>query len=124
MTGFEVALFCLSLNVHFEASIEPPACQLEVAHSTINRAKRSRKPVCDIVFAHKQYSWTMENKPEPPAKALARARHVAHRAIIEPDSSGGATHYHRFDVHPYWAPEMQFLGQCGHHLFYKSRRKP
>ena len=30
----------------------------------------------------------------------------------------GATHYHASYVLPYWAEEMEYLGQIGHHKFY------
>lgn len=36
------------------------------------------------------------------------------------DYLGSPTHYHEEHVHPDWAPKMKFLGQIGHHLFYRD----
>lgn len=37
------------------------------------------------------------------------------------DNTGGATHYHRADITPYWAKSMEFSCQIGNHKFYREK---
>jgi spore germination cell wall hydrolase CwlJ-like protein len=37
-----------------------------------------------------------------------------------PDPTGGADHYARFDISPYWARTMTRTVQLGAHVFYKE----
>jgi hypothetical protein len=54
-----------------------------------------------------------------------RARRVATAALsghVEP-SVGLATHYHTIQVHPYWAPSLNFITTLGMHRFYSFKGK-
>jgi spore germination cell wall hydrolase CwlJ-like protein len=117
----EAALFCLAFNVHYEDGHEHPICQEAIVHSTLNRARHRKRSICETVFAHKQYSWTLRSSNKPPTdRQLTHAFKIVRRAAAQRDFTDGATHYHRFDVHPSWDRDMQHVGRWCSHDFYKE----
>ncbi len=58
LTGLEVPLVCLALAVYEEARGEPLVGQEAVAMVVLNRARQAHRPVCQVVFAPGQFSWT------------------------------------------------------------------
>lgn len=114
------ALTCLALNVYHEARGEPVYAQYAVARVTLNRAAKQRQPVCEVVYARHQFSWTSGRSAWPSEPdAWATARKVARRAIHMRDFTRGATHYHEKSVHPKWRDSMRFAGIWGNHVFYR-----
>lgn len=117
----EAALFCLALNVHYEDGNEHSICQEAIVHSTLNRARRRHTDICETVFTHKQYSWTLRKvHKSPTAQQLTRALKLVKRIIVQRDFTDGATHYHRLDVHPNWDRDMRYVGRWCSHDFYKE----
>jgi len=43
-----------------------------------------------------------------------------------PDNTGGATHFENIQQYgvPYWAPEMDVIGQIGSHTYFKEKNQP
>ena len=131
MTGFELALACLALNVYHEARSEPLTGQYAVAFVTINRARETNADICDVVFASKQFSWTegardasgkLRAKYMPHGTAWTMAKDVARVALDNPraDFTRGATHFHAdYIATPVWTRNMLPLSKYGRHYFYK-----
>jgi spore germination cell wall hydrolase CwlJ-like protein len=120
------AIVCLALNVYHEARGEPIKGQEAVALVTLNRAASHRYPdsVCDVVWQHKQFSWTHDGKDDYPhngtawatalqvADSVSKGEHAAHVA--------GATHYHADYVKPYWTKGHEPAAVYGKHIFYRG----
>lgn len=133
MTGFEVAVLCLSLNVFKEARGEPPIAQQAVALVTLNRAKARNRDIGEVVFEDRQFSWTITDtrfgvllpskRPDRHTKEWKNAEASARHALYMRDFTQGATHYHEVKIHPYWRKRLQFVGRWGGYYFYKEKRK-
>lgn len=132
MTGFELSILCLALNVFKEARGESIIGQQAVALVTLNRVKQDglNGDVCATVFAPAQFSWTTTDtrngvllpgkRPDRNSSEWKRAHAVAIEAITMRDFTGGATFYHERSIKPYWVKEVRRVGRWGNHVFYKS----
>ena len=129
------ALDCLTAAVYYEAASEPDQGQRAVAQVVLNRVAHPAYPntVCGVVYQGSerstgcQFSFTCDGalgrRPNP--FFWERARRVAAGALagfVEP-SVGLATHYHTIQIHPYWAPSLNFITTIGAHRFYSFRGK-
>ena len=124
------ALQCMTAAIYYEAASEPDAGQRAVAQVVLNRVAHPAYPntVCGVVYQGSerssgcQFSFTCDGSlaRRPSALFWNRAETVARQAlagyVYRP--AGLATHYHTFQVHPYWAPSLRYLGTIGAHLFY------
>lgn len=122
---------CLTMAVYYEAASESIDGQRAVAQVVMNRMHHPSYPntVCGVVFQGSQrstgcqFSFTCDGslarRPQP--AAWNRARRVASAAlggfVFAP--VGLATHYHRTDINPYWAPSLTVVGTIGLHRFYR-----
>ena len=124
------ALECLTAAVYYEARSQSVSGQRAVAQVVLNRARHAAFPntICGVVFqgAHLrtgcQFSFTcdgsMRRRREDHAWRAAQA--IAQDALnghVEP-SVGLATHYHTYEVAPFWAPSLRPLASVGDHIFY------
>lgn len=134
---------CLATMVYGEARGETDNGKIAVAWTAMNRA--SKKTVCKVVLAPKQYSIFNDNPTlrmaamslnvEPKQKnvvdsaswqrAVSIARAVYRKEISDPTE--GATHYLAPVVMktkgytiPQWARKFTFKGQIDNQLFYKE----
>jgi spore germination cell wall hydrolase CwlJ-like protein len=136
------ALICMALNVHHEARGEIFAGQLSVAHVTFRRAKFDPAQVCGVVFRRGPngtgwFSWTeglrgpyrkhlgslVRKAAKSDPQAWERSVALAQNFTAFPDPTGGADHYHRYDIRPYWVHSLVRLSRIGNHVFYKRRAK-
>jgi len=128
LKGFDLDVSCLALNVYHESAHESVQSRQAVALVTVNRMYNRKLDVCDTVFQPKQFSWTIGSldgnrlKPAylPRGKKWQEARKIAHSVLTGQvkDFTKGATHYHAYYVHPYWASKMRKVGKWGSHYFY------
>jgi N-acetylmuramoyl-L-alanine amidase len=131
MTGIELALACLALNVYKEARGEPVAGQIAVALVTLNRARQRQKGVCQVILEPYQFSWTITDTrngrllpgkaPNQDSPAWWRSFESARLALHVEDFTQGATHFHTPAVSPTWAKKLQYIGQWGNHIFYREK---
>ena len=131
-------MWCLALNVYFEARSSNRADRMAVADVVINRARDTRYPntLCGVVQQGKQYpdgrmkrhrcqfSWYCDGKSDWPTDldAWVEAQQIAYNMIVHHDARGiteGATHYHATYVDPTWARDFQIIGRIGAHIFYR-----
>lgn len=126
-------LYCLALNIYFEARGEPVAGQFAVADVTLNRVESEAFPdtICDVVFECRrrdicQFSWVNHIKDgQTPrideSEAWFDAQLFAveiYEWEVERGISGGATHFHNRSVRPHWARVYRRTTSIGAHLFY------
>lgn len=125
------ALTCLTAAIYYEAATEPDAGQRAVAQVILNRMAHPAFPktVCGVVYQGSekatgcQFTFSCDGSMarHPMAMFWNRAEAVARAAlggyVYAP--VGLATHYHTFQVHPYWDSSVDFIGQIGAHRFYR-----
>lgn len=109
---------CLVKNVYYEAGIESFRGKVAVAEVTMNRLKDPRYPktICEVVYQHKQFSWTIK-PPKNKINAEVWLESTQAAAVGYSNQTIDATHYHNFSVNPVWG--LQRLYSIGQHIFYK-----
>ena len=131
-------MWCLALNIYYEARSSNRADRMAVADVVINRVNHSYYPstICEVVQQGKQYadgrmvrnrcqfSWYCDGKSDWPTNmdAWVEAQQIAYNMLVHSDARGiteGATHYHSIMVEPYWAETLNETVQITHHIFYK-----
>ena len=118
-------LYCLALNVYYEARSEPLEGKFAVAAVTLNRVRNPRFPsnVCAVVWQRRQFSWTHDGRPDRPYEmdAWQEAMWVATVAyeFNQPSNVGNAVYYHADYKQPYWAESLQPVARVGRHIFYE-----
>lgn len=119
---------CLVKNIYHEARFEPYIGKLAVAQVTFNRVLDGRwgDTICKVVYAKKQFSWTLKrklrNKSIPDSKRKAML-HVVDRFQhgVRVADLNDAKWYHANYVHPRWKSDYKKINQYGLHIFYKER---
>ena len=131
-------MWCLALNIYYEARGSNRADRIAVSDVVLNRVKDTRYPntICKVVqqgMKHAdgsmkrnkcQFSWYCDGKSDWPTNmdAWVEAQQIAYNMIIHKDARGiteGATHYHATYVKPRWARDLQLVGRIGVHIFYR-----
>lgn len=122
------AVMCLALNVYFEARGEHYDGQLAVAEVTLNRVASPDFPddVCDVVWQHKQFSWTHDGKSDVPKdkRAWRDAVAVARHALEQGNTllSTDVLYYHADYVKPRFFARLERMGTIGRHIFYTHNK--
>jgi spore germination cell wall hydrolase CwlJ-like protein len=119
---------CLTKNIYYEAGIEDHRGKIAVAQVTINRLKTGHwgNSICRVVYAKKQFSWTLAKKlPRPDSKVWAQSEEIA-RKVLAGQRVRGLTrslYYHAIYIKdPKWADIKHEVGQIGNHIFYNRAR--
>lgn len=115
---------CLTKNIYYEAGVESKVGKFAVAHVTVNRLKTGYwgNSICKVVYAKKQFSWTLARKlPRPNSKLWAESEDIA-RKVLAGHRVRGLTkslYYHAdYIKDPKWADSQHEVGQIGKHVFY------
>lgn len=136
----EIALFCLSMNIFFEARNQPLEGQRAIAEVTMTRANGEQAKVCNVVAAKKQFSWTnkMSGKKYSERLAEMRAMKPTRKAdrnawevavtIAKQTLSGqnknlvkAADHFYNPKLaNPPWKNNMIVVAKIGDHIFLRS----
>ena len=119
---------CLTRNIYYEAGVESKVGKFAVAHVTVNRLKTGYwgDSICKVVYAKKQFSWTLAKKlPRPDSKVWAESEEVA-RKVLAGHRVRGLTKslfYHATYIkHPNWADPKHHAGKIGAHVFYNRAK--
>jgi cell wall hydrolase len=114
------AIVCLALNIYHEARGEPVDGQIAVAQVTLNRVASPDYPdtVCEVVYDHKQFSWTINPPKVTEPDAYELAFFIASNMDQFDDFTQGALYYYT-GPDPYWASSFELVGQIGNHKFMK-----
>ena len=119
---------CLIKNIYYEAGIEDVKGKYAVANVTLNRLKSGQwgKNICQVVYAKKQFSWTLKKKLEKPdPKRWAESREVAVNALNGARVRGldKSLYYHADYIKtPKWADKNHYVAQIGQHKFYNRAK--
>lgn len=119
---------CLTRNIYYEAGSEDHRGKFAVAHVTINRLKTGYwgNSICKVVYAKKQFSWTLAQKlPKPNSRLWAESEAIA-RSVLAGHRIRGLTkslYYHAIYIkNPSWADPKYEVGQIGNHVFYNRAK--
>ena len=124
-------LFCLAMTIFFEGRDQPLAGQQAVSEVVMNRVESTRFPdtVCDVVFQHKQFSFTHDGLSDDYTKhtgnifdrqAIDIAETIAESTLKGDRLGVTSTHYHATYVTPFWASVYPLDGRLGDHLFFTA----
>ncbi len=122
-----IAAHCLALAIYYEARNQPLEGQHAVAEVILNRVDSKHYPdnVCDVVWQHKQFSFTHDGLPERPQHhSWGDIQQLAKEVLSEgsvPLLGLLSTHYHADYVQPYWTTSMEQETSIGNHIFYMER---
>jgi len=124
--------YCLQQNIFFEARNQSTLGQAAVAWVTLNRVESARYPntICEVVWQHKQFSWTHDGKSDTPSDNVLEQRAWEDAGIVTDvvllDWARGinspvedATMYHADYVEPYWSSAYDQVVQVDTHIFYQ-----
>lgn len=121
-------LECLTKNIYYEAGVESQVGKFAVAHVTVNRLKTGHwgNSICQVVYAKKQFSWTVAKKlPRLESKLWAESESVA-RKVLAGHRVRGLTrslYYHAVYIKdPTWVDAQYEAGQIGNHVFYNRAK--
>lgn len=113
-----------------EAGGDGPDGMYAVGSVIRNRAIKNGTMLTEEVLRPLQFS-CLNQRTVPHAIQIARERPRYWEALkiaseldltrIRFDTTFGATHFERFDLHPYWATNMKKTTAIGHHIFYKRK---
>lgn len=127
LTVSESDLFCLAKNIYHESGGEPNLGKFAVAQVTINRMKKNRLGVCEVVFAPSQFSWASTRGKRwttPSGVAWESSKKIARETLLDGKRVYGmenALYFHAAYVSPNWRG-MTKLVQIGNHIFYRPNR--
>lgn len=119
---------CLTKNIYYEARGEDHRGRVAVAHVTLNRVKTGYwgNSICKVVYAKKQFSWTLAKKlPRPDSKVWAESEEVARKVLAGHRVRGlsKSLYYHATYIKdPKWADPAHEAGQIGNHVFYNKAK--
>lgn len=118
-----IEINCLAKNIYHEARGESLEGQIAVAQVTVNRVRDPayHSTVCGVVYAHKQFSWTLGKRKQVVDQKAWRAALDISRAVLTqsiPLPHFPATHFHTRQVKPYWAKTKTRVAVIGNHIFY------
>lgn len=143
MTGPEMVLLALTLNVYEEARSESIQGQLAVAETTLNRVVDTRWPsdVTSVVLQRRQFSWVgaagiadgydlmsyqsalLAGANEIDLAAYRQAEQVAKRVLTTGYKPRYTfTHYHTTAIKPVWTKGQTNSLTIGTHKFYNVPR--
>jgi spore germination cell wall hydrolase CwlJ-like protein len=120
---------CLAKNIYHEAGVEPTIGKFAVAQVTLNRLKKGAwgKNICSVVYAHAQFSWTLNKKKrneQPKGPLWQDSEAVAHAVLAKGYRVAGledSTLYHAdYIKEPAWTKSVAKIQQIGQHIFYKK----
>ena len=120
---------CLARNIYWESKTEPLVGQIAVAQVTYNRviSRKWGDDFCSVVFAYKQFSWTLFKKirnATPKSKVQwTRAKHSADLFLNGTRVNNLGTtqfYYAQYIRKPKWANQMVKDDHIGQHIFYSS----
>ena len=119
---------CLTKNIFHEAGVESFEGKIAVAQVTFNRLNSGRwgNDICSVVYAKKQFSWTLSQKKvnENPKGKLWRDSVAAKDAFLSGlrvKNLEKSKHYHTdYIKKPYWSKEKSVAARVGQHIFYEN----
>jgi spore germination cell wall hydrolase CwlJ-like protein len=133
----ERQLHCMTQNIYYEASHEPPEGKIAVAQVVMNRVAHPDFPndPCQVIFQKNvfysrvvcQFTWYCDGSMERRAirqDLWLESQEAAKLVLLENFRLTGLEHalfYHADYVNPRWPKDR--ITKIGRHIFYKPREK-
>lgn len=129
---------CLKNALYYEARSEGKLGILAVASVIENRKNSTRYPndYCSVINQNKQFSYTLEGKPDVEAvktrlraadkEAYIEVSKVAQKMTenkFEPVLHHSVMWYAKSSVRNYWTKTKKVVARIGEHVFYKEKQK-
>ena len=117
-------IFWLAINLYHEGRNQPIEGQKAICHVVLNRAKKKKKTVKEIIYEKSQFSWTLDKNlwPIKEYEAFLQAATIA-KETIEEQSNGfnldNAEYYHTKSVNPKRNDKLKIVKVIQDHIFYK-----
>lgn len=113
---------CLAMNIYYEARGSTLDDQYAVALVTVNRTNHASwaGSICDIVWEHKQFSWTLDLYKIRSRESWLISQVVAYGVMMGqvPDITLGATNYYQPDyADPKWGECATVVRKIGAHRY-------
>lgn len=136
VTDMDRQLRCLTRNVYYEASHEPPEGKIAVAQVTMNRVTDGRfgGDICEVVYAKNvvysqvvcQFSWLCDGSEK--TRSVRRdlwdeSERAAKKVLLEGfklPSLEYALYFHATYVNPQWKGKEK-VATIGNHIFYQQQ---
>ena len=121
-------LECLTKNIYYEAGIEDRTGKYAVANVTVNRMKSGKwgKDLCKVVYAPKQFSWTLKSHLPNPYKDLWEdSQQIAVDVLSGARVRGlkDSLFYHSTYIKtPKWVDTKEYVITIGRHIFYNRAK--
>lgn len=119
-------LFWLSINAYHEARGESDEGIKAVCHVVLNRCKKRKRSVKEVVLQPYQFSWANDGA-RPAVKeyeALQRCMELAMETCKEQQTGktlANADHYFAdYIAPPEWVKDMAMITKIGKHTFYRE----
>lgn len=117
---------CMVENAFHEARGEGTLGRQLVMQVVLNRAS-SMFDLCNQVYRHKQFSWTLSKKKAMPEKMMdalkIEFKQLCKDPTVIPEQFRRATHYHTHAVKPVWRKRLKRLGAFKNHIFYRKHHE-
>ena len=119
---------CLTKNIYYEAGVESRTGKYAVANVTVNRLKAGQwgDNVCKVVYAKKQFSWTLQKKlPTPNKKLWEESKGIAVEVLHGTRVVGlqQSLYYHATYIKsPKWVEPAEHVLTVGQHKFYNRAK--
>ena len=129
MIGIIESFTWLTLCIYFEARSQDIEGMKYVGHIVINRVRKEKKSVKEVVLRPYQFSWTNKNDPQGriinDLDALYRAAEaatlVAEERLMGRDFFGVDHYFNWKQVSPSWKNSMVLVKRHGDHEFYRAK---
>jgi len=123
-------LYCLALNIYFEARGEPVEGKYAVGDVVMYRTQHADYPnsVCEVIKAKGAFSWYNDEYINAlvDGKAFEEALFISEDILTDPQYPGMVNYslfYHATYIDPYWADDRAKVARIGGHVFYSSALK-
>ena len=114
-------LTCMTNAIYFESRGESLLGKIAVGHVILNRSKRRKLSVCEVVNEPGQFSWKTNPKPIKNKKLWDEIYKISYKVIMNEykDPTNGSTFFHSIKVNPKWISNKSLTVLIGNHKFYK-----
>lgn len=120
---------CLTKNIYYEAADEGRQGKYAVANVTLNRLEEGKwgNDICKVVYAKKQFSWTLRKKlPKPDKTVWEESKQIAIEVLEGTRVFGleDSLFYHATYINlPKWANPAEHVLTIGRHMFYNNAKQ-
>lgn len=116
---------CLAYSIYREAGNQAVSAQFAVGQVHVNRAREGSwgRHLCKVVYAHAQFSWTLENRTVPwNSRQYAHFLNIAEALVtgvhVKGLDSTKILHYHTVQIKKNWDKQGRAVAVAGAHVFF------